>query len=679
MARFTAEQPASRRARREDVIARYPVRKSALIPLLHLAQEQDGHVTDDAMAHIAELVGVTPAEVLGTCSFYEMFKREPVGDYVVNVCTNISCMLLGGEELLRPPRAPPGHQGRRHDARREVHARGRRVHRGLHRGAVPAGQLPLLPQITNDEVDVLIDDLRAGKRAHEVPRHGTLSRVRQQLPDTRAGVAPPDRNVEPPGWRATTMRRRRRSRDRRRHDHGHERTSARSRASSPRAGTWPTATPSTATRSGGYSALRQALADMTPAQVAEQVKAASLLGRGGAGFPAGVKWGFCPPGVFPRYIVVNGDESEPGTYKDRILMERDPHQLIEGVLLACYAIGASQAFLYVRGEMALAQERLAEALNDAYAAGYDRAPHPRHRLLGRHRAALGRGRLHRRRGDRPHRVARGQPGHAPPQAAVLPGGQGPVHAAHGGQQRRDAVEPPVDRQQRRGRLRRPRRRELEGHPPVRGVGPRPQPGRVRGRVRRHDLPRHHLRRAVRRRHPRRQPPQGLHPRRCVRPVVLRGAPRPAARGRRGRRGRVDARLGRHRRHGRDHRRGQGRLAGRAVLRPRVVRQVHARAARARRGSRRSCGACSTGTAGPTDVDKLLDICDNISPAIAWPPKQTTICPLGPSAVSPIASAVLRFRDEFARLLRRVGRGVGADHRQGVPVDSPHRLRGAAQP
>ena len=120
---------------------------------------------------------------------------------------------------------------------------------------------------------------------------------------------------------------------------------------------------------GGYQALRSALAQ-SPAAVAEQVKAASLLGRGGAGFPAGVKWGLAPADVWPRYLVVNGDESEPGTYKDRILMERDPHQLIEGVLLACYAIGAGQAFLYVRGEMALAQERIAEALNDAYKAGY---------------------------------------------------------------------------------------------------------------------------------------------------------------------------------------------------------------------------------------------------------------------------------------------------------------------
>src|SRR3954468_11577462 len=120
---------------------------------------------------------------------------------------------------------------------------------------------------------------------------------------------------------------------------------------------------------GGYEGLRAALRK-PPQQVADEVKTASLLGRGGAGFPAGVKWGFCPPGVWPRYLVVNGDESEPGTYKDRMLMERDPHQLIEGVLIACYAVGCAQAFCYIRGEMALAQERVATALNEAYAAGY---------------------------------------------------------------------------------------------------------------------------------------------------------------------------------------------------------------------------------------------------------------------------------------------------------------------
>ncbi|MEY4371812.1 MAG: NADH-quinone oxidoreductase subunit [Actinomycetota bacterium] len=120
---------------------------------------------------------------------------------------------------------------------------------------------------------------------------------------------------------------------------------------------------------GGYAGLRAALAKPA-AQVHEDVKSATVLGRGGAGFPAGTKWGLTPAGKFPRYLVVNGDESEPGTYKDRLLMERDPHQLIEGCLIACYAAGLSQCFLYIRGEMALAHERVGQALNEAYAAGY---------------------------------------------------------------------------------------------------------------------------------------------------------------------------------------------------------------------------------------------------------------------------------------------------------------------
>jgi NADH-quinone oxidoreductase subunit F len=120
---------------------------------------------------------------------------------------------------------------------------------------------------------------------------------------------------------------------------------------------------------GGYEGLRAALARPASA-VHDDVRGATVLGRGGAGFPAGVKWGLMPQGNYPRYLVVNGDESEPGTYKDRLLMERDPHQLIEGCLIACYAAGLSQCFLYIRGEMPLAHERVATALNDAYAKGY---------------------------------------------------------------------------------------------------------------------------------------------------------------------------------------------------------------------------------------------------------------------------------------------------------------------
>lgn len=196
MPRFSAENTILAK----EIIGRYPLPKSALIPLLHLAQEQDGYVADDAMEHIAELVGVTPAEVVGTCSFYEMFKREPVGDYLINVCTNIACMLVGGEELLE-------------------HLEGSL---GIRPGSTTADGLftledveciaacteaPCLTvnyryfhQITHEGADQLIADLRAGRRAHEVPKHGTLGRVRQSIPaDRKAGAAVPG-ECETPVW-----------------------------------------------------------------------------------------------------------------------------------------------------------------------------------------------------------------------------------------------------------------------------------------------------------------------------------------------------------------------------------------------------------------------------------------------------------------------------------------------
>ena len=117
---------------------------------------------------------------------------------------------------------------------------------------------------------------------------------------------------------------------------------------------------------GGYKSLAKALKEYQPDDILEMVKKSGLRGRGGAGFPTGMKWGFLAKNQ-PRYLCCNCDESEPGTFKDRMLMEKNPHQLIEGCLIACYAAGLSQCFLYSRGEMALAQERVAAALNEAYA------------------------------------------------------------------------------------------------------------------------------------------------------------------------------------------------------------------------------------------------------------------------------------------------------------------------
>ncbi|MBW3575833.1 MAG: NAD(P)H-dependent oxidoreductase subunit E [Actinobacteria bacterium] len=168
-----------------SIIARYPRSRSALIPLLHVAQEQDGWVSPEAMEHIAELLDLTPAEVLGTCSFYGMFKRHPVGRYVVGVCTNISCLLLGGEELLEHCEATLG----------------------IKAGATTADGMFTLEDVeciaactdapclqvnyryflnlTHDQADALFDDLRAGRRSEEVPAHGTLTRVRQRIDPDR--------------------------------------------------------------------------------------------------------------------------------------------------------------------------------------------------------------------------------------------------------------------------------------------------------------------------------------------------------------------------------------------------------------------------------------------------------------------------------------------------------------
>ncbi len=124
-------------------------------------------------------------------------------------------------------------------------------------------------------------------------------------------------------------------------------------------------------RNGGYEALRQVLNGMSPDDVIAEVKKSALRGRGGAGFPTGMKWGFVPKdSPKPKYVVCNADESEPGTFKDRYLMERDPHMLIEGMLIAAYALGARTNYIYTRGEYRYLIEIMDKALEEARAAGF---------------------------------------------------------------------------------------------------------------------------------------------------------------------------------------------------------------------------------------------------------------------------------------------------------------------
>ncbi len=126
-------------------------------------------------------------------------------------------------------------------------------------------------------------------------------------------------------------------------------------------------------RVGGYQALRKALRQMTPKEVTDEVKKSNLRGRGGAGFPTGTKWSFVPMGddaPHPKYILVNADEMEPGTFKDRLLLEGAPHQLLEGVILSAYAIQADVAFIFLRWAYKEAAQRLKKAMAEAYEAGY---------------------------------------------------------------------------------------------------------------------------------------------------------------------------------------------------------------------------------------------------------------------------------------------------------------------
>jgi len=121
---------------------------------------------------------------------------------------------------------------------------------------------------------------------------------------------------------------------------------------------------------GGYRAVQKALQEHTPAELIDMVKRSKLRGRGGAGFPAGLKWGFMPTDGGQKYVCVNTDEGEPGTFKDRVLIEKDPHQVIEGVIIAAYAVGATRAYVYIRGEFFVGVKRWIKAIADAYEHGY---------------------------------------------------------------------------------------------------------------------------------------------------------------------------------------------------------------------------------------------------------------------------------------------------------------------
>ncbi len=188
----------------KEIIARYPKPRSAIIPLLHVSQQQNGYITNDAIAHIAELVGATAAEVMGTCTFYEMFKMHPVGKYLINICSTMSCALMGAEQLIEHAEQKLGIKvgGTTPDGLFT-----------LERAECQAActEAPCLQanyryryRVTPEMLDRFLDDLSEGRLDAEIPPHGVVARVRQSIPvDRVVGAVPPDEVDGPPVWIAT--------------------------------------------------------------------------------------------------------------------------------------------------------------------------------------------------------------------------------------------------------------------------------------------------------------------------------------------------------------------------------------------------------------------------------------------------------------------------------------------
>ena len=190
----------------KEIIARYPRRKSALIPLVHVSQEQNGYVTEEAMRHIAELLSddkftVTPAEVLGTASFYEMFRFEPTGKYLINICGTLSCQLMGATELMHHAEAKLGVKAGSTTADGMFTLQ----HAECQAACTEAPTLQVnfrhRYRVTTAEFDQMVDDLRAGRLEGEIPPHGTLARVRQRIPaDKAVGAVPVEQATSAPAW-----------------------------------------------------------------------------------------------------------------------------------------------------------------------------------------------------------------------------------------------------------------------------------------------------------------------------------------------------------------------------------------------------------------------------------------------------------------------------------------------
>jgi NADH-quinone oxidoreductase subunit F len=320
------ELPQQLEAKFTELVGRYPVKRSALIPMLLYGQDQLGSITDDLIEEIAKRLGLNRIQVEETLAYYSMLRRKPAGKYHIQVCTNISCMLRGGNELYQHVQKRLG-LGNHEVSVSKTFSLEEVECMGACTGA-PAMQVnyDFYENLNPDKVDAIFEQLQEGRKPK--PSAVTAGALHERLPQEVPVIS---RRFGIPNANKIDVY----------------------------------------LKNDGYQALEKALKEMTPEQIVDEVKKSNLRGRGGAGFPAGMKWSFVPKDASkPKYILANCDESEPGTCKDRPLLEMDPHQLIEGMVIAAKAVGAHQGYAYVRGEYRYVIDILEKAIAEAYAKGY---------------------------------------------------------------------------------------------------------------------------------------------------------------------------------------------------------------------------------------------------------------------------------------------------------------------
>ncbi len=306
-----------------EILQRYEHPRAALLPLLWLVQEHQGYVSREAEVWVGRLVGISIAHVREAVSFYNMFHTQPVGRRELRVCTTLPCLLRGAADVLD------------------------RIKDGLKIGpgeTTPGGE------VTLTEVECLCACEMAPMAQLDERFIGPLDggTVGKVIQDALAAPGSPPSTPEPEPFICS------------------DGPVLSTRFKEPD-GTWFDAY----TADGGYRAAKKALTSMTPAEVIDEVSRANLRGLGGAGFPTGRKGTFVPTDTTrPKYLVVNADEGEPGTFKDRYIMERDPHALLEGMIIAAFAIDSHKAYVYIRGEYFRSAHRLQRAIDEATSRGW---------------------------------------------------------------------------------------------------------------------------------------------------------------------------------------------------------------------------------------------------------------------------------------------------------------------